>query len=307
MSQSGCSQYVATQEYASRTPFQKFDRRYLQIPFDCGNHDQVIVPGSNDFEDGEFVEPGFFDKVELSLCIRVLGLGEWKYEMRREAQEILPFLYLGPVMCVKNRDFLYKEHFTLLLSIRTTQTAQARLVSGERAAYEIDAESDSVDIVDNRDLVSVFPRAIRRINDHMSAPATPGNFQSQQPRKVLVFCESGNERSAVVVAAYLMAMFNLRAETALYVVQQRRFCVNIEAHLWHILCCFDSILKAKRDVEKERRSESTDSTSQGPLLASTSSKKRNLNDRDDDAITRDGMDIDDIESDRTPLAPFRDR
>lgn len=306
MSQSGFSQYVATQEYARKTPVQRFDRRYLQLPFDYESRDQEVIPSSHDFADGEFAGAGFFDKINLSLCVRVLGLGEWKYEMRREAQEILPFLYLGPAMCVKNRDFMLKEHFTLLLSIRTKLSVQARLVSGQRIADELGIEAASVDFLDNQEFISTFPRTIRCINDHLASPRIAGSHENRQPRKILIFCESGNERSAAIVAAYLMVMFGLDAGSALYVIQQRRFCINIESSLWDILCSFESILTAKRDVERTRREASRNSALECSPLAATA-KKRNLDDRDDDEITRDDMDLDEEEDARKPLAPFRDR
>lgn len=288
MSQVGLSQYVPTHEYANKTPMQSFDRRYVQLPLNDESQAGTMIPSRNDFEDGEFACPGFFDRIYLSLYVGVLGFEEWRYEMRREAQQVLPCLYLGPSICLKDHDFLCRERFTLFLSIRTNSPAQTRFVSGNKAAEYLGAEADSIDVQNNQELITVFSHAIRRINDHLASPSTV-------PKKVLVFCESGNDRSAIVVAAYLMVMFNMNAKSALYVVHQRRFCANVDPSLWDMLSAFESILVAKRDVEQSRRAALAYSGS-GPALPPAA------------APTKRTMDLDDeMEFDRTPIAPFQDR
>lgn len=172
---------------------------------------------------------------------------------------VLPFLYLGPSSATKDMDFLKAEGVTLLLAIRSKQSALARLVGGSKAAAEIGIEADSFDVLDQQGLVAILPSIIRRINEHLcptgsdqigSAPHHNTNGSNNTKRKVLVFCESGNERSASVVIAYLMAMINLELFPAIHTVQCQRFCISIEEQMRHALLSFESILQAKRDVAK---------------------------------------------------------
>lgn len=49
---------------------------------------------------------------KLKEIIQGPGDVEWKYEMRRECQEILPSLYLGPFQVSKNLDILQSMSIT---------------------------------------------------------------------------------------------------------------------------------------------------------------------------------------------------
>ncbi|KAJ9248460.1 hypothetical protein DTO207G8_7386 [Paecilomyces variotii] len=301
MTQNEQSFYIPTHEYTSGAPSQPQVAMAPAMPFyeDDPARFDTMAPESHDFEIGEFASAEFFNSVSMSDFIDRAKPIEWSYEMRRVAQLILPFLYLGPSSSLKDRDFLRTEGITLLLAIRSRQSAQARLVSGEKVAAELGIEADAIDVMDNQELIAAFPRAIRRINDHIA-------FSPH--RKVLVFCESGNERSASVVIAYLMVMLNLDTVNALYTVQHRRFCVCIEEPMRILLASFESILDAKRDVAKAKRMVSS-SNGMNPQVQA--SKKRSLsqqNETDDQEQGDTDMDMDtDRFYDRNPSAPFQDR
>ncbi|PMD23346.1 dual specificity phosphatase-like protein [Hyaloscypha hepaticicola] len=185
----------------------------------------------------------------------VAGVKEWKYEMRRSAQAIQPFLYLGPSSAARDLDFLRREGITLLLVIRNTMTAAVRLLSGEKVARELGIQSAAVDVAGNQELIAAFPRACKIINDHLIFRFREGmakNTTNPEPGaiqgKVLVFCESGNERSAAVVAAYLMNMFGLDLVSAIQYVQSQRFCVAFDDGLKNLLLNYEELLKAQRCV-----------------------------------------------------------
>jgi serine/threonine/tyrosine-interacting protein len=257
MSHSDDSPYIRTHEYSGRIPA-KHPFRVAVPPVSLYDQENsqfdTVAPASHDFEDGEFVQRGFFQVVDPSWFAHKSQSGDWSYEMRREAQQVLPFLYLGPLSCAKDRTFLQREDITLLLAVRSKQSAMARLVSGEKVAAELGIEADSIDVLNNQELIAEYPRAIRRINEHISSSSRLRSMSTPTPpRKVLVFCESGNERSASVVIAYMMAMLNLNMQDALWTVQHRRFCVCIEEPMRQLLHSFDSILTAKRDVTRALR------------------------------------------------------
>jgi hypothetical protein len=93
-------------------------------------------------------------------------------------------------------------------------------------------------------------------------------------------------------------------------VQNRRFCVCVEEPTRQLLASFESILKAKRDVEDARR---VLLAGQVDGMASVAvSRKRSFDCRLDSLSNGDhSMDVDEDNDDhvpeRQPSAPFRDR
>ena len=184
---------------------------------------------------------------------------EWKYEQRRMAQQILPFLYLGPISAAKDGNFLQKEGISMVIAVRDTKSAEARLL-GSKAAQELGLDMKMVDVAGNQELIAAFPKAIEGINSHLSAMYRQDQLRRTQvgatgqaeprsmPGKVLVFCESGNERSATLVAAYIMAMYSTDLVKAIQIVQAQRFAVAFDDSLRNLLLTYEMILKAKRDV-----------------------------------------------------------
>lgn len=299
------SQYTRTHQYAAGA-----GRPNQAIPLDTSYHREgplqmmLFTSSAHRFSEGEFVPPGFFEHVSPRLFELPASAPDWKYSMRRAAQEILPFIYLGPWACIKDRYWLESEGFTLLLAVRDRRLALARLVSGEKAASEMGVESDTVDISNNQELISNLPRAIRRINDHVFAYS---RMNPARPPKIFLFCETGNGLSAIVLIAYLMVMFNAELPQAIQAVQTHRFCIETDEEARIMLRSFESILEAKRDVEQTRRAVSASPHS---LFAPRSvSRKRDMDYRHEDENMGDNMDTGGIggEPFRRPLGPFQDR
>ncbi|KAF7113703.1 hypothetical protein CNMCM5793_003059 [Aspergillus hiratsukae] len=317
MSEQETSHYVRTHEYISGSAKTRLTTSTPSFYDEDNSLQEVICPTSHDFQEGEFACPGFFQMVNPEYFAHRVVAPDWEYMMRRQAQAILPFLYLGPVSCLKDKAWLAQEGFTLLLAIRNRRSAQARLVSGEKVGAELGIEADAIDVLDNQELIAAFPYAIRGINDHLVSSGAAVD-SSAPGKKIFVFCESGNERSATVVIAYLMVMLNLNMAVASHLVQLRRFCICIEEPLRELLASFQSILEAKRDVQKAIQAPMSNSTLAVPQV--TVSRKRSIADRlaDEPTTTDDdmmGMDMDmnmNIMDDgsidnRKPLAPFQDR
>lgn len=233
----------------------------------------------------------------------MVSIKDWKYEWRRRAQSILTFLYLGPSSSARDLEALKTEGITLLLVIRNTMMAQASMLSGEKVAKQLGIEAAAVDVAGNQELIAAFPRAIKIINDHLISSyrhlVRPDDDQTSRTTwgKVLVFCESGNERSAAVTAAYLMHMFGLGMVAAIQYVQSQRFCVAFDDGLKNLLQSYGDILSAQKVVL-------------APQLIATSASGAGKRRRDEDDDDTD-MDVDysgDVErfADRGAFAPFRD-
>lgn len=235
------------------------------------------------------------------------SLLDWSYERRREAQAILPFLYLGPLNAAKDRNFLRKEGITMVLGIRQRHSFESRIMNAAlRVADELGIQYKTVDLGSERDLVSVFGTAEDSINDHMAHTQQlyrKGQTGVPEMGKILVFCESGNERSAAVVAAYLMSMHpDVDYIRAMQVCQSQRFCVNFDDNIKRSLQSYWDIISARRMVHEQH------ATSQGgPNLMQPSamrgSGKRSLGRDEDDDMDMDGLDDTD-RFERRAFAPF---
>ncbi|KAL4880893.1 protein-tyrosine phosphatase-like protein [Aspergillus karnatakaensis] len=291
------SQYVRTHKYTKRLA----NPDYPHISYN-GYTPPLRKPmdqHSHRFAEGEFVSSGFFQRVDPRDFDLPHGEVEWSYSLRRTAQRILPFLYLGPWSCLANRKWLKDEGITLLFGVRDQRLARMRAVSGQKAAAEVGIQADSFDITSNQDLIARLPQAIRHINDHLSSNEANLLRDSLVPKKILVFCETGNGLSALVVIAYLMVMLDMNLPEAINFLHGQRFCIDLEESVKPLLGAFQGILEAKRDVEAARRSTAVH-TNLGPPTLSLS-KKRSFADRAEDGYMEDST------TERKPSAPFQDR
>lgn len=225
-----------------------------------GMPDFDFAPDSTfDFESSGFANAEFLKTVTYGNLLNHNSVFEWKYEQRRTAQQILPFLFLGPMSAAKDRSFLQSQGITMVLAVRNTMSAQAQLL-GSKAAQELGIVVKSIDVAGNQELIAAFPKGIEAINEHLSqmyrlqqtramhATAITGGHTPTTSGKVLVFCESGNERSASLVTAYIMAMYSTDLVKAIQIVQAQRFAVAFNDSLRDLLLTYSTILQAKRDV-----------------------------------------------------------
>ena len=183
----------------------------------------------------------------------------------------------------------------------------------------------NVDVAGNQELIAALPSAIDMINSHLFAMyqlATARNPRFMQdtggssPGKVLVFCESGNERSAALVTAYIMAMYSMDLVRAIQLVQAQRFAVSIDDTTRNYLETYNYILQAKRDVIQQQTDigafhATIDSGKHfNNSITPCPSSKRTLEDtfEDKDVEMDSGMGNDDRErfEKREGLAPFHD-
>lgn len=229
---------------------------------------------------------------------------DWKYEFRRQAQKILSFIYLGPSAATKNIEFLKQEGITLLLLIRDSKSATGNFLSGEKVAKQLGIEAKHVDVTDTQHLTHRLRDAVITINDHLISQYEKRHTSDPGEKvwgKVLVFCESGNERSSTVVAAYLIAMFEANMVLAIQYIQAQRFCVAFDDGLKNLLLAFQQMVEAERMTWRARNQ------IQAQAQATNYKPKRSRDDIDDDM----DMDLDQADDEarfdgRRVFAPFRD-
>ncbi|KAL8923375.1 MAG: hypothetical protein Q9208_004645 [Pyrenodesmia sp. 3 TL-2023] len=240
---------------------------------------------------------------------------EWKYEHRWKAQRILPFLFLGPISAARSHDFLRQNGITMVLAVRDTKSAHARLL-GSKAATELNITYSTVDTAGHQELIAALPRGIDTINAHLSATYqqsqdNPVSDKASSLGKVLVFCESGNERSAAMVVAYIMAMFSSDVTKAIQYVQAQRFAVAFDDATKALLLNYESILSAKRDVYHSQQASANtapETLAEGNPSMSRKASKRALDDilddEDDMELDWNGARADAMQEKRMGAAPF---
>ena len=216
---------------------------------------------SMDYDSNQFGNPAFLQAIinngNVTLTHKML---DWKYADRREAQMVLPFLYVGPLSAAKDEKFVRQTGFTFLISVRSTSSGPTRTMDAVKMAAPYGIHSYNLDIDSPTDLIRKFPVAIKAINDHLEDKTKRHAFDASDTLqsasiegKIFVFCETGNEKSAAFVAAYLMAVFNFDIITAIQTVQSQRFSMCVDDSIKNALGTFEALLTAKRDVSRANK------------------------------------------------------
>ncbi|KAH9809892.1 protein-tyrosine phosphatase-like protein [Melampsora americana] len=190
---------------------------------------------------------------------------DWKYEMRREAQEVLPSVFVGPYQASKDLNALKNLLITHICCI--SESREAHLL---RPRFPDQFHYTVLDIRDATDqnLISIFPDAMKFIDDCVNSGG-----------RVLVHCGDGLSRSPAVAfvinfsfssfpcvmfkvlkifslgfsssalrnrTAYAMVKYNMASEDAFQFIQSRRFCAAPNLGFLRQLDAYDFICQAQR-------------------------------------------------------------
>nr|CAD7423785.1 unnamed protein product [Timema monikensis] len=184
-------------------------------------------------------------------CPDVCGPDEWTYVMRRDMQEIIPGLFLGPyssamrskleqltrlgithIVCVRQdieSHFIrpnFPDKFKLVVAALEISFARLRYLTLNIA--------DTV----TENIIQHFSKMRQFVDESL---ATGG--------KTLVHGNAGISRSAALVLAYIMEKYGLTCKEAFSLVQQRRFCINPNEGFIAQLSEFEPIYKAQRTLQ----------------------------------------------------------
>ncbi|XP_043859108.1 serine/threonine/tyrosine-interacting protein-like [Dromiciops gliroides] len=172
----------------------------------------------------------------LSLC-REKDAEAWTYFMRRELQEIVPSLFLGPYSsAAKNKlPELKKLGITHVICIR--ESLEAKFIKPKFPQF---LRYLVLEIADNplENIVCFFP---------MSKEFIDASLQSG--RKVLVHGNVGISRSTSLVIAYVMETFRMKLNDAFTLVKRKSFCVHPNAGFLCQLQEYEAICLAKLTVQ----------------------------------------------------------
>ncbi|KAF5021568.1 hypothetical protein F66182_6397 [Fusarium sp. NRRL 66182] len=233
---------------------------------------------------------------------------DWAYEQRREAQQVLDFLYLGPNSVVKDHTFLQREGITMVLVARDARMRGVKLMSVEKAAQALGIKVHYVDVEGYENLIGCFPGMISTVNEHLlsvyhsqaQGKSHDGNLVVEPSKfrrgKVLFACETGNERSAAIAAAYIMAVFGKGMVTTVQFICIQRFC-----------CCFDEDVKRKLQSWEDILRARSQVASQAVTPQNTVHAKRQIEEVGGSSEARDGSTLDeDRFQGRETFRPFVD-
>lgn len=138
---------------------------------------------------------------------------EWRYEQRREMQEILPSIFLGPYSATRNLEELQRAGITHIVSLwDCSESKILKVHHPDRFKYLQLEISDAA----TQNLITLFPQVKQFIDQAIL----------REDGKVLVNCMSGISRSPAFVVAYLMEATGMDYDIVYRYVQNKRFCMN---------------------------------------------------------------------------------
>lgn len=183
----------------------------------------------------------------------------WSYEDRRVAHPILDYLWLGPSGIARDHSFLREKGFSMILVANELRSAGQKLRSIESAADALGIEVKYVDTQPVYQQVGAFNETLQIINNHVldwnrrngGLSKTSRTFSEPQgPRcaTVLVVCETGNDRSSMIVASYIMAMYSRSMADAVHYMLARRLSCAFDEIAKRALQTWGDVLWARRAV-----------------------------------------------------------
>ncbi|XP_022918670.1 serine/threonine/tyrosine-interacting protein-like [Onthophagus taurus] len=168
-----------------------------------------------------------------------LPTNNWNYYMRRNMQEIIPGVYLGPYStALRNcRSALLDKGITHIICVR--QDIEAHYIkpqfSDSTFTYLTLEFADTV----TESIIKYFPKVRQFIDDALAHNA-----------KVLVHGNNGNSRSAALVLAYIMEKFGLTYREAYAYAKDRRACIKPNDGFISQLEEYEPIYRARQSLEQ---------------------------------------------------------
>lgn len=201
----------------------------------------------------DYGDPQFITEVSNCQPLKIAAnLNEWEYTQKGRAQEIVPFLFLGPMAVARDVKFVESNGITMLLAIRDGRGAITNPKIMNPALWKSgqNIEATTFDVMNEADLIRRFRLVIKKMNDHLMSKTErrPVTQFDQIGGKIMVFCEAGDTRSAAVVVLYFMVVFGLSARSAIQAVQTRRFGINVNGEMSRMIHSFEDIMQAERAV-----------------------------------------------------------
>jgi serine/threonine/tyrosine-interacting protein len=113
-----------------------------------------------------------------------------RFEYRRNMQEVLPNVFLGPLSVARVNSTLHANRITMMIPVRTPNTARFLVVPNDDngqpwPSFPVDIQHDQI--------MSWFYKTYLRVTDEV-----------EKGGRVFVYCENGNGLSAAICVALVM-------------------------------------------------------------------------------------------------------
>ncbi|RLU22453.1 hypothetical protein DMN91_004731 [Ooceraea biroi] len=162
------------------------------------------------------------------------GSKEWTYTMRRNMQEVVPGLFLGPYSAASRSKLqaLLDQRITHIVCVRHAIEANfIRPNFPQQFKYLVLEIADTA----TENIIQHFQKVKFFINEGLRSGG-----------RVLVHGNAGISRSAALVLAYVMETYDLNLKHAYTIVQQRRFCINPSESFMTQLKEYEPIYRAQK-------------------------------------------------------------
>lgn len=231
----------------------------------------------------------------------------WSYKSRHAAQPVLPFMYLGPASVARDATFISSAGITMVVSVRNASSAtkQPKWLDPSRFPSCSGLQTTTFDVDNPYEVITRIRPVIKSITDHLAAHTQGASIASLDDVKgrILVVCESGNERSPALVAAYIMLLYGITWHQSLNFIHTHRFSVCLNSGMNEMLKTWQGILQAESDVAPLQNAAFGSSGSVKSVLLSKKAIKRGIDDAyDSDETMTDEHEI----AVRPGIAPFMD-
>lgn len=163
-------------------------------------------------------------------------LTDWKYDKRKEAQQLLPYLWLGPMSVLRDEQFLANHNIHVLISLLSGKATVALLK--HRYSGSPNYRCFSFDPGDSLTNAAALVKEFPRINDAI-------DFAQENRVSALLFCETGNDSSAVAAIAYMIYHRQFDTVRAYQYVQSKRFSIALDDQSKYNLQTYEGYCRAK--------------------------------------------------------------
>ncbi|EJP62970.1 dual specificity phosphatase [Beauveria bassiana ARSEF 2860] len=244
----------------STTPSAPYSRRppsppYIPIPHaprhEAGQYAYTVAPCEANLAASRLTREQLFIITRGKAQTATDMAATWTYEQRREAQQILDYMCIGPTSIARDETYLRNNNISLVVIVRDARMSDTRLLGVDKACDACNISPYYVNIGDLFDLIRTLPEIFYIFNMHMIGVHTQTRDAATGEARVgniLVTCDSGNDRSAAVVAAYIMAVYGASMAKAVQFVSIQRFCCTFDEDVKRILQTWEDLLRAQAAV-----------------------------------------------------------
>ncbi|OAA58268.1 dual specificity protein phosphatase 3 [Cordyceps fumosorosea ARSEF 2679] len=209
------------------------------------------------------------------------GWNKWKYDMRDGAQPVLPYMVIAPTNILKDLNFMTKNKFSLVVILRDKSMAHFPWTTTDAACANLPGVDVLKAVVEHNSRFAQFE--LLEYNERRNKKSANWNSESWNARnglqkiisilvnhrisaeeervkqqinaegdnepteRFLITCASGNHWSPIVVAAYIMAVFDMSSvDAGKFILQYRLSCNDLD--ISSKLEAWEQLLKAAGDV-----------------------------------------------------------